>query len=224
MRKISERQRKILEYVEEFIREHGYPPSIRQIQTTLALSSTSVVDYNLKVLERHGLLQRVRRASRSITLNERGVSFLQNLRAVPLLGTIAAGEPIPVPEDPAALETLRASEDTEHVQLPADLWPGSTDDLFALRVKGDSMIDAFIADGDIVILRRQQTAHNGEMVAVWLRDRQEVTLKRFYREGRMVRLQPENRQMEPIYVDARQVAIQGRVVGVIRRYEPTAPA
>ncbi|MGC8873277.1 MAG: transcriptional repressor LexA [Chloroflexia bacterium] len=223
MRKISERQRQILRYVEEFIREHGYPPSIRQIQTTLGLSSTSVVDYNLKALQRQGLLHRERRSSRSITLNERGVSFLHNLRAVPLVGTIAAGEPIPVPEDPAALETLRMSEDTEWVQLPADLWPEPTDDLFALRVKGNSMIDAFIADGDIVILRHQQTAHNGEMVAVWLRDRQEVTLKRFYLEGEKVRLQPENREVEPIVVDARQVAIQGRVVGVIRRYERTSP-
>jgi repressor LexA len=224
MRKLSQRQRQILQYVEEFIRERGYPPSIRQIQTTLGLSSTSVVDYNLKALQRHGLLQRERRSSRSITLNERGVSFLQNLRSVPLLGTIAAGQPIPVPEDAAALETLRMSEDTERVQLPVDLWPESTDDLYALRVKGDSMIDAFIADGDIVILRHQQTAHNGEMVAVWLKDRQEVTLKRFYQEGRRVRLQPENREMAPIYVDAREVAIQGRVVGVIRRYERTAPA
>ena len=211
MRKMSERQRRILVYLEEFLEEHGYPPSIRQIQTALGLSSTSVVDYNLTLLEKRNLIRREPHSSRSITMV--GRSTVRRPRGVPLLGAIAAGEPIPVPGD---LPPRGAA--AEMVELPPDLWPEATADLYALRVRGDSMIDAFIADGDVVILRRRETARNGEMVAVWLRDRQEVTLKRFFQEGKKVRLQPENPTMVPIYADARDVEIQGQVVGVIRRY------
>jgi len=210
MRKMSERQRRILQYLEEFIRENGYPPSIRQIQAALGISSTSVVDYNLDLLEKRGLIRRRPRASRSITLAGETRS---SRRAIPLLGAIAAGQPIPVPDD-----LPDRGEAAEMLELPADLWPDSTEGLYALRVRGDSMIDAYIADGDVVILRRQDTARNGDMVAVWLRDRQEVTLKRFYHEGRRVRLQPENPNLSPIYVRPSDVEIQGQVVGVIRRY------
>jgi len=221
MRKMSERQRRILQYLEQFIREHGYPPSIRQIQSTLGLSSTSVVDYNLKLLQKHGLLERKPRSSRSIRLSGKGAAVVPSGRSVLLLGNIAAGRPIPAPEDAAEVS---ASEDAERVALPGDLWPDSTESLYALRVEGDSMMDAFIRDGDIVILQQQRTAHNGEMVAAWLPDQHEITLKRFYREGKRVRLVPENPAMEPITVDARSVQIQGRVIGVIRRYELSIPA
>jgi len=212
-KKMSERQRRILAYLEEFIQEHGYPPSIRQIQKALGISSTSVVDYNLTLLEKRELIRRQPRASRSITLLGKGQRFLQRQRSVPLLGTIAAGQPIPVPEDIPS-----SGEAAETVELAPDLWPDSTEGLYALRVKGDSMIDAFVADGDVVILRHQGTARNGDMVAVWLRDEQEVTLKHFFQEGRRVRLQPANPTMEPIYAEPRNVEIQGQVVGVIRRY------
>lgn len=208
-KKMSERQQRILHYLEEFIRENGYPPSIRQIQAALGISSTSVVDYNLDLLEKRGLIRRRPRASRSITLA--GETRLSR-RTIPLLGTIAAGQPIPVPDD-----LPDRGEAAEMLELPADFWPDS-EGLYALRVRGDSMIDAYIADGDVIILRRQDTARNGDMVAVWLRDRQEMTLKRFYQEGRRVRLQPENPQMSPIYVRPLDVEIQGQVVGVIRRY------
>jgi repressor LexA len=211
MRKMSERQRRMLVYLEEFMQEHGYPPSIRQIQAGLGLSSTSVVDYNLTLLEKRNMIRREPHSSRSITMVGRSVA--QRPRGVPLLGSIAAGEPIPVPGD---LPPRGVAAET--IELPPDLWPDATDDLYALRVRGDSMIDAFIADGDVIILRRRETAHNGEMVAVWLRDRQEVTLKRFFQDGRRVRLQPENPTMGPIFADARDVEIQGQVVGVIRRY------
>jgi len=211
MRKMSDRQRRILRYLEEFIEARGYPPSIRQIQTALELSSTSVVDYNLTLLEKRNLIHREPHSSRSITLA--GHSLAARPRAVPLLGTIAAGQPIPAPGD---LPTR--GEASDRVELPPDVWPEATDDLYALRVRGDSMVDAFIADGDVVILRRRETARNGDMVAVWLRDRQEVTLKRFFQEGKRVRLQPENPTMNPIYAEARDVEIQGQVVGVIRRY------
>lgn len=214
MRRMSERQRRILHYLQGFIREHGYPPSIRQIQTALGLSSTSVVDYNLDLLEKRGLIRRQPRSSRSITLAEGpGLSPIARL-SVPLLGTIAAGQPIPGPEDLPA-----RGEGAETIDLPAALWPDSPEGLYALRVRGNSMIDAFIADGDVVILRRRDSATNGDMVAVWLRDRQEVTLKRFYQETRRrVRLQPENPAQAPIYARPEDVEIQGQVVGVIRRY------
>jgi repressor LexA len=213
MRKMSERQRRILRYLEEFIRDNGYPPSIRQIQDALGISSTSVVDYNLNLLERRGLIQRQPRSSRSITLLDRAGEMLRGQRSVPLLGAIAAGRPIPVPEDIPA-----QGDAAETVELASDIWPASTEGLYALRVRGDSMIDAFIADGDVVILHHQDSAKNGDMVAVWLRDRQEVTLKRFYQDGKRVRLQPENPTMEPIYAAPKDVEIQGQVVGVIRRY------
>ena len=209
MRKMSERQRRILAFLEEFIDDNGYPPSIREIQAALGLSSTSVVDYNLNLLQKRNLIHREPRSSRSITLvGRRGP---RKARTVPLLGTIAAGEPIPVPEEVS-------TRSADKIELPYSLWPEAGSDLYALRVRGDSMIDAFIADGDVVILRRRETAHNGEMVAVWLRDRQEVTLKRFFQEGRKIRLQPENPRMGPILADAHNVEIQGQVVGVIRRY------
>ncbi len=210
MRKMSERQRRILAYLEEFIDRQGYPPSIRQIQAALSLSSTSVVDYNLTLLEKRNLIRREPHSSRSITLVGRTMAKA-GPRTVPLLGTIAAGGPIPVLEETSA----RAAD---RLELPPSMWPEASDDLYALRVRGDSMIDAFIADGDVVILRRRETARNGDMVAVWLRDRQEVTLKRFFQEGRKVRLQPENPTMSPIYAESRDVEIQGQVVGVIRRY------
>ncbi len=213
MRKMSDRQRGILKFLQDFIREHGYPPSIRQIQAAQQLSSTSVVDYNLNLLEKRGLIQRQARSSRSITLTDAGYSLARDRRTVPLLGTIAAGRPIP------ALDDLPAQgEAAETVDLPPTLWPESTEGVYALRVRGDSMIDAFIADGDIVILRQRDTARNGDMVAVWLRDRQEVTLKRFFQEGKRVRLQPENPALAPIYADPQDVQVQGHVVGVIRRY------
>ncbi|MBN1483337.1 MAG: transcriptional repressor LexA [Chloroflexia bacterium] len=213
MRKMSERQKRILRFLERYIRENSYPPTIREIQSALELSSTSVVDYNLNLLEKRGLIRRQRRASRSIVLTDRGDGLLGQERSVPFLGLIAAGQPIPVPGD-----LSDAGESAEMVELPPDFWSGQDEGLYALQVKGDSMIDAFIADGDLVVLRHQSTAKNGDMVAVWLQERQEVTLKRFYQEGQQVRLQPENPSMEPIYVPAREVQVQGQVVGVIRRY------
>jgi repressor LexA len=213
-KKMTERQRRILAYLEDFIQEHNYPPSIRDIQAALGISSTSVVDYNLDNLEKRGLITRRRRSSRSITLTGKSLPILRGERAVPLLGVIAAGQPIPVPGDLPA-----QGEAAEMVELAGDVWPDSVEGLYALEVKGDSMIDAFIADGDLVILRQKNVARNGEMVAIWLRDRQEVTLKRFFQEGARVRLQPENPTMDPLYVPAGDVEVQGEVVGVIRRYQ-----
>ncbi len=208
MTSLRPRQREILKFIEQFMDERGYPPTVRDIQHGCGVSSTSVVDYNLRALTRAGLLRRSREVSRGIEL----VGRRQRTARVPLLGTIAAGQPLPVfPADPAVLE----EEDT--VEVDADLARDS-ERLFALQVKGDSMIDALIRDGDVVILQAQEYAESGEMVAAWLVDSEETTLKRFYPDGPRVRLQPENTTMGPIYADARNVQIKGRVVGVLRRY------
>jgi repressor LexA len=209
---LSSRQQDILRYIQQFVEEHGYPPAIRQIQEQLDISSTSVVAYNLKALESKGLISREGKVSRGIKIPQ--LTPLQinsrNTFQVPLLGVITAGQPLPNPED-----TSSAPEDM--IDVPSDVAPSDRlNDVYALRVRGHSMIDALIDDGDIVLLRYQETAENGQMVAVRIEDDNAVTLKRFYRDGGRVRLQPANVTMDPIYVDATKVHVQGRVVGVLR--------
>ncbi len=207
MRRLTSRQERILNFLRDFIDEHSYPPSYRQIAQACQISSTSVVDYNLEILEREGYLRRHRDISRGIELT--GPASRPKVVKVPVLGQIAAGQPIAQPDAPSlesAEEFIDVSEATIH----------GRPDIFALRVKGTSMIDALINDGDLVLLQRAQVANNGEMVAVWLKQEKETTLKKFYAEGPRIRLQPANSEMEPIYVDADNVDVQGRVVGVIR--------
>ncbi len=209
MKELSRRQRAILEFIERFLEENDYPPTIRDIQRELGISSTSVVDYNLKVLESRNLIRRNRNISRGIELVGRS-SARRNIVAIPVIGQIAAGAPIPVPED------LEHAEAEEVIELSADLVPDGGRGLFALRVKGHSMVDALINDGDIVLLRKQETCENGETVAVWLKDQKETTLKKLYYEGDRVRLQPANVTMSPIYTDPDNVEIQGKLVTVVR--------
>jgi repressor LexA len=209
MKTLSRRQQAILQFIERFLDENDYPPTIRDIQSELDISSTSVVDYNLKALEARGLIRRNSKISRGIELVNRGVGR-RNVVAIPVIGQIAAGLPIPVPGD------LEGSDATESVELGASLVPNSGQGLFALRVKGHSMVDALINDGDVVVLRQQETCENGETVAVWLKDERETTLKRFYLEGDRVRLQPANTSMDPIYTPADNVEVQGRLVTVLR--------
>jgi repressor LexA len=209
MKELSRRQRMILEFIESFLIENDYPPTIRDIQRELDISSTSVVDYNLKILEGRNLIRRNRNISRGIELvNRPGIS--RNVVRIPVIGQIAAGQPIPVPGD------LEGAEHTETIELGHHLFADNAKDLFALRVKGLSMVDALINDGDIVLLRQQQTCENGETVAVWLKDERETTLKKFYHEGSQVRLQPANATMDPIYTAPGNVEIQGKLVTVIR--------
>jgi repressor LexA len=209
MKDLSRRQRSILSFIEVFLDENDYPPTIRDIQRELGISSTSVVDYNLKVLEGRNYIRRNRNISRGIELVHR-VSNRRNIVTIPVVGQIAAGQPIPVPDD------LIGSDVTETIELSSDLVPDSGRDLFALRVKGLSMVDALINDGDIVLLKHQQTCENGETVAVWLREQKETTLKRFYHEGDRVRLQPANAMMKPIYTSPDNCEIQGKLVTVVR--------
>lgn len=206
---LSEKQRDILRFLERFITEHDYPPSIRDIQQGCGISSTSVVDYNLKRLEEKGLIRRDREVSRAIELlNGQGERRRRTVQ-VPLLGPIAAGIPIPThPDSVAPLDIIELTE--EQVRGKANV--------YALRVQGDSMIDALINDGDIVILEPRQTADPGEVVAAWIVDRGETTLKKYYPEGRKVRLQPMNATMPPIMEDAANVQVQGRLVATIRSF------
>lgn len=209
MKQLSRRQQSILEFIESFSDERSYPPTIREIQEGLGISSTSVVDYNLNVLEQHNLIRRNRNISRGIELATRPAAR-RGVVVIPVIGRIAAGEPIPVPDD------LSMQEYPDAIELGADVLGSRTDGLFALRVKGHSMVDALINDGDVVVLRHQETCENGDTVAVWLKDERETTLKRFYQEGARVRLQPANVTMSPIYTTPDNVEIQGKLVTVIR--------
>lgn len=211
---IEEQEQRILECIRDFIQERGYPPTVRDIARELGISSTSVVDYHLKRLERARRIERDPRSSRGIRLTAAGARGLGlgEIVSVPLLGDIAAGEPIPVPSSDFSRLGVE-----ETIELTRSI-VGDPQNLYALRVRGNSMIDAMVHDGDIVIMRPAEEVANGEMAAVWLRDREEATLKRVYWEGGRVRLQPANPTMEPIYIDdPRQVQIQGKVVMVIRR-------
>jgi repressor LexA len=208
---LSTKQQRIIEFLRAFLDEHDYPPSIRDIQQGCDISSTSVVDYNLKRLEEKGLIKRDREVSRAIELLDAGGRRSRTVR-VPVIGKIAAGLPIPMPP-----ETLAADAYDDAVELTEVQTRGKAN-VFALRVEGTSMIDALINDGDIVILEPVQSCDDGEMVAVWLRDEHETTLKQFFHEGSRIRLQPMNATMQPIYTRPENVEVQGRVVTSIRSF------
>ena len=213
---LSLRQQKILDFIRRFSNDHGFPPTIREIGQDVGISSTSVVNYNLNVLEKKRHIERDKNVSRGLRLVEQGSTPPQQRRqqqsmSIPLLGYIAAGEPIPVPDSSVDFGLMG----DETVSIPNTLQ--DFDQMFALRVRGNSMVDALINDGDIVILRYQQQAENGEMVAAWLRDEHETTLKRFYLEGDRVRLQPANPYMEPMFFAAENIEVRGKVVMVIRQ-------
>ncbi|HEV2065548.1 MAG TPA: transcriptional repressor LexA [Thermomicrobiales bacterium] len=209
MKDLSLRQQAILDFISSFLDVNDYPPTIRDIQRELDISSTSVVDYNLKVLEERDYIRRNRNISRGIELVGR-TPGRTNVVSIPVIGQIAAGQPIPVPTD------LEGSDVADVIELSPDFVPNAGRNLFALRVRGHSMIDALINDGDVVILQAQETCENGDTVAVWLEDEKETTLKRFYLEGSQVRLQPANMTMAPIFTRSDNVRIQGKLVSVVR--------
>ncbi len=206
---LSERQEQILQFIREFTREEGSPPTLREIGSAVGISSTSVVDYNLNALAKKGYLTRNPHVSRGIRIIEelkQGTALIN----VPVLGLIHAGELTP-PFDPVAVD-----ESDDWLELTQDIVPQSQN-LYALRVEGDSMIDALVNDGDIVVMTPNEDVNNGDMVAAWIVDREETTLKRYYREGERVRLQPANPAMAPMYFDAHNVQPQGKVVAIIRQ-------
>ncbi len=212
-KKMPDRRRRILEFIQEFYFENGIPPTVRDIQLACEISSTSVVDYNLKQLEGAGYLNRRREVARGIELLDRDGEPVSSAPRVQIVGSIAAGEPIPV----FSTEGGAASEEFDTVEISPDL-PRRHGKLYALSVKGTSMIDALIDDGDVVVIKPTNEAGDGEMVVAWLKDEAEATLKKFYREGERVRLQPANSTMSPIYCAAENVEVRGKVVTVLRKY------
>ncbi|NPV85214.1 MAG: transcriptional repressor LexA [Anaerolineae bacterium] len=229
---MGERHQKIMRYLSSFQEKNGYSPSIRQIGLAIGVNSTSLVDYYLNQLQQMGYIERDEHVSRSIRILNAGSSLVdkvgevirktaeatEELIRLPVLGRIRAGEPIPVPQSDLPYFDAETSIDVARSLLPA-----REENLFALEVEGDSMIDAMINDGDIVVMKKTEEAQNGEMVAVWLDDTEETTLKYFYREKNRVRLQPANPTMKPIYLDnSRRFRIMGKVVMVIRQVAPLA--
>jgi repressor LexA len=199
---LTKRQREILDYLNEFIQRHGYAPSLEEIGRRFGLSSLATVHKHLTNLQEKGFIKRAWNRSRSVEM----VPARSGGRALelPLLGFVAAGAPI------------EASASNETITVPENL--AGKRDTYVLRVKGDSMIDEQIRDGDYVVVEDRKTAENGEMVIALLGGT-DVTLKKFFREaGGKIRLQPANATMQPIFADADQVQVQGVVVGVMRRY------
>jgi repressor LexA len=208
IKSLSPKQEQIIDFVTTFLHDKGYPPTIRDIATGCGISSTSVVTYNLNKLEQAGYIHRhsdISRGIKFLTPQQKG----EKLVYIPIVGVISAGEPIPVPDTGTVIPD-------DGLEVSEELVRGKQD-IYALRVKGNSMLDALIEDGDIVLMDYVSTAENGDMVAVWLKQEQEVTLKRVFAEQNRIRLKPANSQMKPIYTTPDNVEIQGRVVAVIRR-------
>jgi repressor LexA len=215
----AERRRRILEFIHRTVAERGYPPSVREIAEAVGLASTSAVHHHLVALERAGQLERGGRSSRALRLTAAGEAMIapaplpargrvtpfrmpveQDVIRLPLVGEIAAGQPMEAYQDPEPMDVPRSLQARE--------------DSYVLRVRGKSMVDALIDDGDFVIVQPQATARDGDIVVALLEDNG-VTLKRFFREDGRIRLQPANAELEPIY--ATDLQIQGKVVGVIRK-------
>ncbi len=211
MKALSSKQQHIIDFIHRFWVDRGYPPTIRDIVNECGISSTSVVDYNLNILEREGYIRRHPGVSRGIELLARSSTRGYQLQ-VPIIGQIAAGEPIPVPT-PDTWDTTASSETLE---VTEDLTRGR-EGVYALRVSGSSMVDALINDGDIVLMQYVNVVENGEMAAIWLKAEKEATLKKFYAEPSRIRLQPANTQMQPIYAEPDNIEIQRRVIAVIRQ-------
>jgi len=217
--KLSERQQNILKFMHKYMEESGFPPTIREIGEATDINSTSVVNYNLNKLVDAGYLDRSDKVSRGLRLiahipgtSEKKVRASDIIDRVPMVGKIAAGQPLEVPEDIG-----HNVDEDDMLDIPPFLLGGvDASEVFALEVEGDSMIDAMISEGDIVLLRHTQTAKNGDMVAVWLPDNGETTLKYYYNEGKRIRLKPAHPTMDDIYVDARNCEIRGKVLSVIR--------
>ena len=198
---VTRRQKEVLDFLESFVTRNGYSPSFEEIARGLDLKSLATVHKHITNLEKKGLLDRVHNRSRSIDVVPAGTRTRTSER-LPLMGRIAAGLPV------------EAAENAESISLHDVV---GNKDVFALEVRGDSMRDEHIINGDYVLVERTRTARQGEIVVALVHGA-ETTLKRFYTEGNTVRLQPANSEIAPIIVPAADVKIQGRVVGVLRKY------
>jgi repressor LexA len=233
---LGDRHIRIMKFLTEFQEQHGYSPSIREIGKHISVDSTSLVDYYLDQLCQESYIERDKRVSRSIRILRpmyssesvasratQAVRYAANraseLLTISVWGRIGASLPVPMPPAEGSYFDPDSTVEIARSLLPAR---EKVSDLFALEVDGLSMIDAMVNDGDIVIMKRTQSANNGEMVAVWLEDSDETTLKYFFKEGSHVRLQPANPTMGPIIIDnPERLRIQGKVVMIVRRVETT---
>ncbi len=228
-KQLKERHKQVLDVIQEYRAKHGYAPSYREICAQTDITSTSMVNYYLEQLEEMGYIERSENISRSLNIKvsaqEKVDQVLGNVKKVvedishsltiPIVGRIVASEPIPIPDSDFSLFDAESNIDVPESLIPFNV---QKENLFALEVAGDSMIDAMVNDGDVIIMKPAQEAKNGEMVAVRLIDQNETTLKHFYHEGDRVRLQPANPTMDPIYVNSSdEIEVQGSVVLVIRQ-------
>lgn len=220
----SPRQENILKYIWQYRRQHHRSPTFREIEKAIGASSLAVPNHHVRRLEEMGFLRRDDHVARGLRLTRKALSLLRksglpaaidpDIAQVQIRGTIQAGEPIN-PFD----ETM---DEDETVTVDGRLLPTRWDRLFALRVRGDSMIDALVQEGDIILLQQDSPVKNGDMVAAWLLSEEETTLKHFFLKGDTARLQPANPLYEPIITPANNVQIQGKVIMVLR--QSTLPA
>jgi len=212
MKTLTARRQAILDFIDTFIANNRYPPTYEEIRQGLGLSTKSLVNHHLSALEAAGYIERDRLTPRGLRLRigkSTGDKPAKDAYTVPIVGSIVAGMPVT-----AFAESIDTT--AEALLLTSDI-AAPQDGLFALRVRGDSMVDAMVNDGDLVVMKQQSFARNGDMVAVRLIDRDETTLKHFFREPGRIRLQPANPHMQPIFAHPHNVEVQGKVVAVIRR-------
>ena len=203
MEKLTNRQKDVLDYLKSYIANHGYPPAVREIGFALGLNSPATIQSHLTALESKGYIKKTNSKYRSLEIVGNNEYLNEDVINVPLLGKITAGTPIEAIETP-----------NEYFSLPAYLIPNK-EEVFTLKVSGESMINAGIFDGDIVIVQKQNVARNGEIVVAMTMEN-EVTLKRFYKEANYIRLQPENDTMEPIILP--NCTILGKAIGLYRKF------
>jgi repressor LexA len=206
-------EHKVYEAIRSFTEMNGYSPTFRDIGQIIGNKNPSHIRYGVKSLVKKGIIQRNNGCSRTIQLVINEIERIAEVLRLPLAGRIQAGQPIHLGDT-----DLQRFDSETYIEVPRSLLPRNTEGLFALQVKGDSMMDAMIADGDIVIFRAIQQAYNGQMVAVWLVEEGETTLKRYYLDNEQVRLQPANPAYQPLFYPSENVQVQGEVVFTYREY------
>ena len=224
----SEKQKVLLSFIWDYLRENNRPPAYREIEKAIGANSTSVVSHHVGRLEKMGLLSRDDNVARGLSLTDEALALLgklsdsirqaANVVQIKLVGDIVASEPVELGNGGFA------TYDDETVSVDAGRLPRRHDNLYALRVRGRSMIDALVNDGDIVIMQPVHDVYDGDMVAVWLHLRQEMTLKHIFIEGETTRLQPASPEHEPIFVPSATVEVQGKVVMIQRHMIERGPA
>lgn len=203
MEKLTNRQSDVLDYIKSYVAKHGYPPAVREIGSALGLNSPATIQSHINALENKGYIKKTNSKYRSLEIVGKNEYINEAVVDVPLLGKITAGSPIEAIETP-----------NEYFSLPAYLIPNN-EEIFTLKVSGESMIDAGIFDGDIVIVQRQSVSRNGDIIVAMTLEN-EVTLKRFYKENGYIRLQPENKTMKPIILP--NCKILGKAIGLYRKF------